>query len=272
MRSPRPPSQAPPGPVRQLTFSTQEGKPYERRADVEAEIGRALAVPRADWVQMAKTEGQDRLSSEALVFLTREVRHSDHDLFGQLVEQLSRRVKRIAARWARGFDPQTTEDILLQVELRIIERLLAEPPSRQSEFLEIAFGSAVKARTINVVAQRKQDPLSLLGAALRADGEEEEPERPMELVPDERPGPDEIVSEIEDRARTRQLVATACAAVADPRHLKALILHKIRGWPLYDQDPAKPTLAVRFGRSPRQIQNWINGALKAMRAAIGDTR
>jgi hypothetical protein len=257
--------------VPRLVSSTINGEPYERRPDVEAEIARALNCSRGEWVRMA--EGKDRLSREALVFLIRQTIDIDRDLCGRLIHKLSKSVGRIAQHWAQGFDRITTDEILLQVEIEIIELVLAENPSRQSEFLEIAFGKAVERRTINAVEKRRNSPMPLNAGSGDGSGRDEmEMESPAESVPDECPNPEEIVEQLEDEIRCRALISKASAAVKDPRHLKAVILRHIRGWPITAKDPNKPNLARYFGVSGRQIQNWISNALEAMRAAIGDKR
>lgn len=254
-----------------LTCSTLDGRPYRRRADVEESILHALERPPAEWPAMASRTGEGHLPDEAVVFLMREIRSNDRDNLGRLVHELGLRIARIAKRHAQGFDRDTTFEIVEKVEKQVIDLILAETPSRQSEFLEIAFQKAVERRTINAVAKRKQAPLPLRAAPVEArEDDDEEPERLTERVPDERPNPEEIVSEFEDLGRRPELVRKALNAVKDPRHRDAVILRYLRNWPITDQDPNKPTLARHFGVSGRQIRNWLNDALKAMRAAIGD--
>lgn len=256
--------------VPRLSSSTREGKRYQRRADVEAEIVRALARPRGDWLAMC--QGQGRLSSEAIVFLARQTLDDDRDLCGRLIHQLGRTVARTARHWAQGFDPLTTDEIVWQVETEIIELVLAPTPSRQSDFLEIAFGKAVERRTINAVEKRQHAPMPF-GVSRSGNADDEpQPDRQAERVADKGPDPEHILAQLEDEASRRQLVSKAHASVKDPRHLEAVILRHVRGWPISDKDPTKPTLVKHFGKSERQIRNWINEGLEAMRAAIGETK
>ena len=255
-----------------LASSTVDGKPYLRRADVETEILRALSHPRVEWIALAERRGSGRLSNEALVFLIRRSRKGDRDLFGRLVHELGDRTVRIADRWAQGFDQDTLEEIVWTVEKEIVDLVLAETPSRQSDFLEVAFGKAVERRTINAVEKRRNSPLPLRHMPASVSDEETEPERPTESVADERAGPEEIVAELENEARRPELIRKARAAVKDPRHVEAVILRYVYGWPMVDKDPNKPTLTRHFGKSARQIQNWLADALEAMRAAIGDRK
>jgi hypothetical protein len=76
--------------------------------------------------------------------------HQNEQLFGQLVGELTKRVAGIAGASAQGFDVITKEDILWRVEREIFNLVLVPMPSRQSDFLEIAFGQAAQ-RTNNTV-------------------------------------------------------------------------------------------------------------------------
>jgi hypothetical protein len=251
---------------------TEKGEPYKRRTDIEGKILRALERPSAEWTTIAAATGEGRLPDEALVFLIRAIQNGDRDLFGRLIYELSRRTARIARHLAQGFDKDTTDDIIWKVEKEIIDLVLVKIPSRQSEFLEVAFRRAVERRTINIVAKQKQFPRPLHRAPAEPPEGEEAAERLAELVPDERPGPEEILAELEDRTRRPELIKIALAAVKDPRHVEAVILRHVHGWPITDKDPTKPTLERHFGISGRQIQNWITDALETMRGAIGDIR
>jgi hypothetical protein len=259
------------GLVPRLTSSKEDGTPYKRFPDVENEIARALSYPRAEWLRMV--EGRGRLSRETLVFLIRQLSDSDRDLCGRLIQELCKSVVRIAQEWARGFDRITTDELLLKVEIEIIELVLAETPSRQSEFLEIAFADAVKKRTINAVDKRKNSPMPLRMQSGGDPGSDKiEIENRAEQVPDEDPTPEQLAEQQENKVRLRELIGKAGAAVKDPRHLEAVILHHVRDWPLTSKDQSTPTLARHFGMSGRQIQNWINNALAVMRTAIGEKK
>ena len=57
-------------------------------------------------------------------------------------------------------------EIVWQVENEVGDLALSEIPSRQSEFLEVAFRRAVERRTINAVAKRRNQPLPLCHAIM----------------------------------------------------------------------------------------------------------
>jgi DNA-directed RNA polymerase specialized sigma24 family protein len=256
--------------VPRLTSLNLRGRPYTRRTDVEVAILHALERPPADWAAMARLKGEERLPDEALVFLVRAIQNENRDLFGSLIDELCRRVARVAKGFAQGFDSNTTDEIVLEVANWVIDMILSKTRSRQSEFLEIAFKTGVKRRTINIVEKYQRRPATLPYLRAESSDGEEASESLAEQVKDENPGPEAILLHLEDDARRPKLVKDALAAVKDRRHVEAVILRYVRGWPMTDKDSDKPSLVRHFGKSARQIQNWIHDALEAMRAAIGD--
>jgi hypothetical protein len=253
-----------------LTSLALDGNPYHRRADVEAEI--ASALQRSPWEWLTLVESGGTVSDETLVFLIKRAAKVDRDLCGRLIYVLSKRVASIATRWAQGFDPGTMEEVVLKVEMQIIELVLAEIPSRQNEILEIAFTQAVKRRTLNEVEKQNRAPLALRSRFRDMSDDGSDDDDPMERLEDQRPNPEEILARLADEKQRADMVSAARASVKDPRHLEAVILRHIRGWPITDKDPTKPSLERHFGKSGRQIQNWIKTALEAMHIAIGDQK
>ena len=77
-----PPNWTPPGLVPPLTVpSKTDGKPYVRSANILAEIARMLFLPHSVWI----AEAED-LQNETLVFLIRQSRRADPDVYGRLFE------------------------------------------------------------------------------------------------------------------------------------------------------------------------------------------
>jgi len=272
MSAPKQPPQVCQVHVPPLTSTTEGATPYKRRADVEASIARALKQPSSEWVTLAKARGEHHLCDEALAFLVRAARHDDRNVLGSLVDELSRRTSCIAKTFSGGFDPGTTEAIVQKVEIGILESIFAKVPSRQSEFLEIAFKQAVKRRTIKVVATFKQEAMSRVFDVIHSTENESEAEDCQQEFRDERPGPEEIVLSREEAALEPEQIRAARRAVKDARHWEAVVLHYVHGWPLTSTDPQKPCLKRHFGISERQIHNWITQALDSMRSAIGAKR
>jgi len=252
-----------------LTSKTENGELYKRRADVEDSIAQVLAQPPSEWVAFATVKGEHRLADEALVFLIRAAGNGLPDVIGGLVHELCRRLIRTAKRLAQGFDVSTTEAIINSVEIEVIELVLTKSPSRQSEFLEIAFKKAVERRTINAVEKYQRDPMSSIIETIRSSEDDHEPIDIVENLADAADGPEKLLLFREAETLKPELLQTAYEAVKDHRHRKAVILHLAYGWPITSIDPNKPCLEKYFGISGRQIQDWIKKALKTMRSATG---
>lgn len=242
---------------------------YQRRSDLEAEIQRVLRLPQSDWI--AEMTG---LQNETLVFLIRHTNRAGEDLLAPLLQELSKRTVRIARRWSRGFDKFTAEEIAVRVEIEILELVLAETPSLQSQFLEISFAKAVERHTIDAVRKHKSSPLGRRGELVAdsggdADMEFEEIDRSLEMVVEPGPGPVEILLQLEEERHRPELIEKAYRAVKHPWRLQAAILHHRDGWPIACKDRNKDDLARFFNVPPRTVRFWIKSALDAMREALG---
>jgi hypothetical protein len=253
--------------VPQLTSTKLDGTPYARHADVTEAIACSLALPKGQRVEWSS--GLKGPALRARQFLVKSTATADKDVFGKLVWQLHLRIEQVAKRWARGLDRDTTEEVIEGVQKRVMEIALTTPPSRQSDFLEVAFSQAVKRYTLNAVEKRRNAPLPLnpkQHAALEDDGEDAE--RPTERVEDDSPQVEELVSLLQDQARRGPLLRRAQAAVKDIRHYEAILLHYGFGWPYAPGNPAEPCLQDYFGVSERQIRNWIKDGMAAIRTAL----
>lgn len=165
---------------------------------------------------------------------------------------------------AKGFDPTTTDEIVVKVGQDVVALVLTKSPTRQSEFLEVAFRVVVKRRTINEVQKRQQHPRQ--HHLVPADGDA----NPLESLADDGPNPEEDAITREQAALTPKLIRKALNAIRDPRHREAVVLHHLQGWPITDKSPETPTLCTHFGKCARQIQNWMATAFAEMRAALGE--
>ena len=265
MSEPEPPPDPPPPTttaVPPLTHHSAEGGVYTRRADVEAEIERMLALDPSRWTAVG-------LKSETVVHLIRRLwRTGEKTVLGRLLDALAKRTTRIATASARGFSPTITEEIVGVVGLEVIELVLAEQTSGQSEFLECAFDLAVQRRAFKQAAKRKQlrrtrqFPIHVSeddGAV--TDG--------AQTVPDDGPSPEDLAAEREFRALAPVQIPRALAAISNPDHRLAVDLHHIQGWPITDQDPSRQTVSTYFGVCDRTIRNWMRTAFSEMRNELG---
>jgi hypothetical protein len=255
-----------------LTSKTRKGEAYVRFADVHDAIAHALLLPKEQWEEWATRRGTTRLPSEALVFLVKHIAGTDKNVFGKLVWELHLRIEKVVKRWALGFDRAHLEELIETVQQKVIGIVLAEPASRQSEFLEIAFNKAVQRHTLNAIEIRKSFLLPMRAPRrTSSENDEEEAESPTDRIRDDSPQVEEIVSMLQDKVQRGVLLGRIKAIVKKPQHYEALLLHYGQGWPLKSIDPAQPSLENYFHRSERQIRNWIGDAIAAIQNALENT-
>src|SRR5215831_678254 len=117
--------------IRRLASSAANGTAYARWKDVRQEIRKVCRLPHSKWILLAKD-----LNNETLVYLIKQTHRVEKEVFTTLVVELIRRTVRLARRWVRGLDRLAADEIVLKVEMRILELVLAEESSRDTDFLE----------------------------------------------------------------------------------------------------------------------------------------
>ena len=253
-------------PVEPLTSKTADGKSYERSASVQAEISRTLAIHPPEWLRQAPD-----LQNETLVHLIRQSRDRDSDLMGHLMQVLSKRIHRLARSRLRGFDKMTAEALVLKVEIDILELVLARKPSLSTEFLEVAFAEAVIVRTLRALCAHRRSPHGHLGEMLpgATDEDGDEIERPIELAPDNRPGPEAVLLQAREETARADLAVKARKAVKDSQHFEAVMLHFRDGKPIRSSDPNELGLVQHLQISEGQVRYRLRAGMKAIRKALG---
>jgi hypothetical protein len=230
-------------------------KPACCRILTQSQILEVLQNRPSEWVETA-----DTLPAEVLVHLIRVIASSDADVAGSLIFKLTERTQQVVSRWARGFTKVETEEVLHTINRMVVELVLAAAPTNQSEILEVAFSEAVKRRTLKEVSKVQNRPSS----SKKSVDAKSPPDQPDEGV-----GTLEGLLQMEDAVRRPELLSQAEAAVCDPRHYEVLVLRFGHQWPIESNDPDQPTLANKYGVSPRQIRNWIKQGLETIRTALG---
>lgn len=256
-----PPAAAP------LTCSTKSGAPYRRRDAVEMQISAALALDPQHWRDPDRRPGPWRL--ETLVYLIRlRATAGDGHSVGALVAEFLAQAKRTMDRRAQGYGLADSEAIEIEVGDALVDLILAPVPTRMSEYLEVDARTMIAQRTDRVVLARRDLPKAHRFLTTEAD-DDGGWSPTVERLPDTALDPLEHLLEAEapsSDTRVRRLLR----AVTDPRHRKAFILKKLRGWPYDSPDSTVPTLCAHFAPvGERQIRKWIATAIAQMRAAHG---
>jgi len=242
-----------------LTCCRKSGEPYTRHEGVEAEIAHALGMSHTVWCDQV-------WRIETLVHLIR-LRRRDNDphVLGMLTYQFFQRVKPIVDRWSRGYGTADSEEIQIVVANELGDLLNEAPPSRTAEYLEVDAATIVKQATLRAIGPDRPKAREFQSADRDEDGRYTQT---VDRLGSEAPNPvQQLLAKAEEEAGGALRYLNA---VTDPRHREAFILRQIYNWPLKDGQDGAPTLCERFKPvSDRQIRNWINTAIKQMRAAHG---
>lgn len=247
-------------PVPLTSVRVKDGAVYHRFPDVEEEI---MQVLRSENTQAQLLASLGRLKTQTLVYFTRHT--TNHHLIGQLIHEITERAVNIVAKNCRGYNPTDVDAIAGEVVINLARLLLADPPTRTSENLEVDFDGAIRQQTLKLHRKFKDvpkpgmfDSASTTTAGNPIDALVDQAASPLEQLIDNTTGP-----------QLRRLLK----AIKKPKHRKAFILRVLRGWPMTDADPSIPTVTAFFGLRPQQARNvqyWIDRAIKEMREALGD--
>src|SRR3989442_15037919 len=129
--------------VQELKSSSPSGKKYSRTSAVDDQIQSILCRHQSEWILEAPN-----LKNETVFFLMRLVRRADEQLFYEFFQELCTRIARIAKRAASRYrvDDKVAQEIVEEIQLNVLELVLADTPGRQTDVLEVAFRQAVKRR------------------------------------------------------------------------------------------------------------------------------
>ena len=258
-----PPTDGPFAKVPPLASKKGDGTPYERTAATLASIVHFRALPES--VRLAEVAGQP---TEALVHFIRQEMPMNAVLFSRIVQEISRRGTEIARNVVHGIDRDNARLIAADVDTWILKLVLSREQSPYADFLEVAFGQAAQMWAFNALRNYLRSARLNRGEIEHLDDDGNEVRRPLELIADGGPSPEEILLKLRDRNERHRLLRIACQAVPDRRHLKAAILHWGYGWPVTSTDRQQPSLTRHFDVRDRQMWRWLDSAMMAMRVAL----
>jgi hypothetical protein len=252
-----------------LRSSTQTGERYKRAAHNESQIREALSRPPAELPAQAC-----HLENEVLVFLIERTHGVKPAVCGALMQELQQRIRAGVLRYTQELDQVDQETVSLNVEMRIFELILIKKVSRKRDFLQVAFGQAMQRLAMEELEKLANSPMGNVTeiAPVRDEDDDEEIERPIELVADEGPGPEDILLNLDDTNARHRLLRKACKAVPDRRKLRAVILHYCQDIPISSARRGEQSLSKIFRKDPDTIKHWISTAMRQMRAALGVQR
>jgi hypothetical protein len=274
--------------VAPLKKCTRDGKPYERRAQVEEELDRLEKLELKEIVARAR-EGEEKgrpfLSSEALVhILRREVRIGVTDgptqgVIEALAAMLVARCTKILKRRLWRYDELAQEEITDEVMKHLMDDVLQD--GEKADYAEINFNHWLARNRSDAVCKqkRKADRFTQFGDTV-ADLEEVEAQLVREDDPVEASHgdtPELLLSLKEARERgglpsimegTRfseeelhRIAEAARCARLPAEMLDAFLTHHL-GVKIESEDADEYTLVKRFDKSEKTIRSWIKRAEK----------
>lgn len=247
--------------ARPLTRSTKAGSPYVRPPEVEAQLNVLLGEPTAEQLARAKCtdKGSPRfLKDECLVYLIREAWLAEDlalysDLSHQLIERCTPRIRRSLR--LLGVAHGDMHDVHGDVITGMITAILDDEGA--GDFYQARFRRALRFLTLKVHARYERQHERLLSEnRLNASRDSEDEDQEAGSLEERVHQPGNVADDAVQRLEIRE----ALAAIRDPRHRQAFVLHHYDDWVIETQDPLMPSISGHFKVTPRTVNNWLRAA------------
>lgn len=256
------------GLARPLTRSTRAGEPYVRPPEVESQLELLLGASANEQLTRAAETNKESpryVRDECLVYLIRDAWVAgDSARYSTLTEQLLRRSARGIQHNLRtlGVAPGDEKDVYGEVISGMMSAILDDGGA--GDFYQARFRRALRFLVLSVYdkyarrqkrARREDDLDTPLGGD---DMKAEDGVTLEERLPED--------AEVAARIEQRLLIREALAAIRDPRHREAFVLHYYDDWPIETKDPLDPSVSRHLGVTPRTVNNWLREAERDMTA------
>jgi RNA polymerase sigma factor (sigma-70 family) len=249
-----------PAPVAPIPPLTRNG--YQRRPDTDVDIRALLGLRGAALLGGFRESRPDvsgyRLTEALIFFLRRAMLEEDDRIVSGLFGLLYDRCRPFLRDQVRGFAEDVREDILASIYEDMTKLLLRDDDA--SDFLQQSFWLYLKRRSITAIGraltERRRTPLL---DDMTADSGEEESASRIDSIRDYEISP-------EERALIRDGLAQLPADLSE-----LFVLRYMEGWRIGDDrtaglgDASEPTLAERYGITPRAVRKRLARAEELLR-------
>jgi hypothetical protein len=236
-----------------LTSLNKKGKPKQRRPHVETQLGRLRALPAAELLPCVP-----EMLPECVVHFIQNPKENGEVLTGALHREAHKRARRIAFRRVWRHPENKREQILTEIDTRLLNLLLGKSSDTNLDFYEIAFEAGISAMTKNALRSHKRSPMG----AKRVSNETQEVDADGEpfadilaALPDSGASPEEI-------AIRRRMIESASRFVKTRREWKALDLY-------YMQDLPMRSVVQKMKRTEHDVWDLLKSGIQAIRRAFG---
>ena len=251
--------------IEPLKLLHENGTPYERHTDVNAELGTLLALNYSERAAEAP-----RAHSESLAHFIRHRTQADEEFHAIVFQEITKRIVRAARSVVRSLPKSAAEEIVNNVEMQILKLLVANSQDPAGDFFEVGFAQGVEARTRDAKRGYLRSVTGGRRSWLATDETDESGDEidPLELVADNAAGPEGSAIAKIDQEYRRELFERVRPMMKDPRYIEAAVLFFFEGWPIQSKDPDKECLVRYFRATDSQIRHWISVVVKAIRELL----
>jgi hypothetical protein len=245
-------------PIRQLTHRGQDGQPYHRRPEIEAQIAATAALPADELgrrASIADEQHPEYLRDEALFYHLREAAHAgNRRLLLELWQPLNQRCCVYARFPLRSLSPQDAEDALGNLLEKLVR--LIDSSGDDADYCEVSFRQFFSSRARDAYGKANNERNRQAKQATLADDREFDSDDGAAHSAHVEGGgwdPEDVVRGIVGEQALREL---ELYFHGDRRLYQAFLLRHYEGRAIGPRETTG-TISNLFGVTEKTINNWM---------------
>lgn len=246
-----------------LSRCDSDGVPYQRTAEVEAQIESAVDLDPVTLVERAQLSDQESphfLREESLIYFIREYHRLGNEtavseLAEVLIARCAKKIQQQLIALTRASRIEAYRDVIEALFQRILDL-----KSDRADFMEVRFWVVVKRLTIDVFRQHTSSLIKEQGVDSFSDIERSM----LGGEGDDDPILEERLSASGLSVEENALLHEAMGILEEP-YRTAFLLRIAYGWQIESNNPDVPTISEYFDKTPRTIRGWLKIAKDQMR-------